>query len=298
MLMRSPTLGKIDNLPEVFGKKFALDLFTRGNFSRQFELQVKEKANQGLIHGPIYLSIGTEFNSAALSLAVENPLIFGQHRGHSLYLSFGGNPGPLRDELLGLSTGCSSGVGGSGCIQCKEINMFGHSGLLGEQVPLAVGACFAKKQMTLTVFGDAAIEEDYVAPALGWAVTQKLPIIFICEDNDLSVLTKTEDRRSWKAVDLAKSLNMYAVDIADDPWLIAHHVKKIKTSGKPGFINIRTVRGIWHAGTGVDSELEWNRYELVEQEIETMGLSKEMIEINLENKEKVDLIWQKLQQKL
>ena len=78
--------------------------------------------------------------------------------------------------------------------------MFGHSGLLGEQVPLAVGACFVKKQMTLTIFGDAAIEEDYVAPALGWAVTQKLPIIFICEDNDLSVLTKTEDRRSWKAL--------------------------------------------------------------------------------------------------
>ena len=176
--------------------------------------------------------------------------------------------------------------------------MFGHSGLLGEQVPLAVGACFAKKQMTLTIFGDAAIEEDYVAPALGWAITQKLPIIFICEDNDLSVLTKTEDRRSWKAVDLAKSLNMYAVDIADDPWLIAHHVKKINKSGKPGFINIRTVRGIWHAGTGVDNELEWNRYELVEQEIESMGLSQEMKEINLKNKEKVDLIWQKLQQKL
>ena len=112
------------------------------------------------------------------------------------------------------------------------------------------------------------------------------------------MLTKTEDRRSWKAVDLAKSLNMYAVDIADDPWLIAHHVKKIKTSGKPGFINIRTVRGIWHAGTGVDNDLEWNRYELVEKEIDILGLSKEMIEINLKNKEKVDLIWQKLQQKL
>ena len=60
-----------------------------------------------------------------------------------------------------------------------------------------------------------------------------MPIIFICEDNDLSVLTKTEDRRSWKAVDLANSLNMYAVDITDDPWLIAHHVKKISESGKP-----------------------------------------------------------------
>jgi len=295
--MRSPTLGKINNLPEKFGKKFALDLFLKGNFSRQFELEVKEQANQGLIYGPIYLSIGTEFNSAALSMVLKDPNIFGQHRGHSLYLSFGGNPEPLRDELLGLSTGCSYGVGGSCCIQCKEIKMYGHSGLLGEQVPLAVGACFAKKELTLTIFGDAAIEEDYVAPAMGWAVTQNLPIIFICEDNDLSVLTKTEDRRSWKAVDLANSLNMYAVDITDDPWLIAHHVKKISESGKPGFINIRTVRGIWHAGTGVDNDLEWNRYELVEQELEAMGLLKEMEEINLKNKEKVNLIWQKQQLK-
>ncbi len=296
--MRSPILGKIDGLPDQFGPKFALDLFTRGNFSRQFELEVKEKANEGEIHGPIYLSIGTEFNSAALSLALDKPLIFGQHRGHSLYLSFGGDPEPLRDELLGLKSGCSQGVGGSCCIQCKEINMFGHSGLLGEQVPLAVGACFAKKQLTLAVFGDAAIEEDYIAPALGWAVTNDLPIVFICEDNDLSVLTKTEDRRSWKATDLAKSLDMYAVDITDDPWLIAYHVKKISESGRPGFINIRTVRGIWHAGTGVDNDLEWNRYELVEKELSIMGLSKEMNEININNRERVKLLWQKLQQKL
>ena len=295
--MRSPILGKIDGLPKQFGSQFALDLFTRGNFARQFELKVKEKTEEGKIKGPIYLSIGTEFNSAALSLALDKPLIFGQHRGHSLYLSFGGNPDPLRDELLGLKSGCSNGVGGSCCIQCKEINMFGHSGLLGEQVPLAVGACFAKKQLTLTIFGDAAIEEDYVAPAIGWAVTNDLPIVFICEDNDLSVLTKSEDRRSWNAVDLANSFDMYAVDITDDPWLIAYHVNKISQSGKPGFINIRTVRGIWHAGTGVDGDLEWNRYQLVEEELIGMGLSKEISEININNKEKVDLIWQKLQQK-
>lgn len=295
--MRSPVLGKIEGLPSQFGSKFSLELYNRGNFSRQFELKVKEKADEGFIKGPIYLSIGTEFNSAALSLALNEPLIFGQHRAHALYLSFGGDPEPLRDELLGLETGCSKGIGGSCCIQNKDINMFGHSGLLGEQVPLAVGACFAKKQLTLTIFGDAAIEEDYVAPALGWAVTHQLPIVFICEDNDLAVLTKTEDRRSWKAVDLANSLDMYAIDITDDPWLIAYHVKKISESGKPGFINIRTVRGIWHAGTGVDENSEWNRYQLVVDELVSMGLSKGIKKIDSYNNEKVDLIWKKLQQK-
>ena len=119
-------------------------------------------------------------------------------------------------------------------------------------------------------------EAKKATAALGWAVTHQLPIVFICEYNDFAVLTKTEDRRSWKAVDLANSLDMYAIDITDDPWLIAYHVKKISESGKPGFINIRTVRGIWHAGTGVDENSEWNRYQLVVDELVSMGLSEEI----------------------
>lgn len=289
--MRSAELGMIPDLHKEFGKEFAIELFRRGNYSRHFEYQVKKAHEEKRFRIPIYLSIGTEFNSAALSMVMDEPLIFGQHRCHSLYLNFGGKPEALRDELLGLETGCSGGMSGSNAIQGPEINMFGHSGLMGEQVPIAVGAAFASNKQTLSICGDASVEEDYIYPSLGWAASLDMPIVFICEDNDLSILTKVDVRRNWSPVDVAKSLGMYAVDITDDPWLIAHHVKKIIESKKPGFINIRTVRVLWHAGTGIDNEPEWNRYEMIQENLKELGLEDEMKSIEEENIKKTQVIW-------
>jgi TPP-dependent pyruvate/acetoin dehydrogenase alpha subunit len=56
--------------------------------------------------------------------------------------------------------------------------MFGHDGLMGTQVPIAVGACFSSNKLTITIAGDAAAEEDYVMAAIAWAGTKKLPIVF------------------------------------------------------------------------------------------------------------------------
>jgi len=289
--MRTPLLGCIPNLSTEFGEEFGLELFRRGNYSRHFDFQVKKEFDNKNIQIPIYLAIGSEFNSAALSMVLPGIDIFGQHRCHGLYLSFGGNPQALRDELLGLDTGCSGGMSGSNAIQGTEINMHGHSGLMGEQVPIAVGAAMASGETTLTICGDASVEEDYIYPSLGWAASKDFPVIFVCEDNDLSILTKVETRRSWNPVDVAKSMGMYAVDITDDPWLIAHHAQKIKESGKPGFINIRTCRVLWHAGTGNDGAPEWDRYQLIKNELISMGLENKLEVIDSENKRKVELLW-------
>ena len=67
------------------------------------------------------------------------PWIFGQHRCHSIYISFGGDKSKLIDELLGKKTGCNRGMGGSASISSKEINMFGHDGLMGSNGPIGVG---------------------------------------------------------------------------------------------------------------------------------------------------------------
>jgi len=295
--MRYPQLGNIDGLAEEFGNEFAIELYRRGNFTHHFEMCLKEVYLQGKMKLPIYLCLGTEFNSAALSMVLDKPDIFGQHRAHGTYLAFGGNPNELRDELLGLETGCASGMAGSNAIQCKEINLYGHSGLMGEQVPISVGSAFATKNLTLSICGDASFEEDYIYPSLGWAATKELPIVFICEDNNLSILTEVEVRRTWKATDIAGATGMFSIDIADDPWVLAHYAKQIAESGKPGFINIHTVRTHWHAGTGVDGEPEWDRYELITKKLIEMGLDKEIKEIDLKNKERARVIWEKQLQK-
>ena len=73
------------------------------------------------------------------------PLLFGQHRCHSIYLSFGGDKIKLVNELLGRKNGCTKGMGGSASIHSKEINMFGHDGLMGSgftiEIPSAKNSC-------------------------------------------------------------------------------------------------------------------------------------------------------------
>jgi pyruvate dehydrogenase E1 component alpha subunit len=290
--VRSPTLGYIPKLSEQFKKEFSMEMFYRGNFTRLFELKVKEAYNCKLISIPIYLSIGTEFNSAALSMVLKGYNLFGQHRCHGLYLAFGGRPEALRDELLGLQTGCAGGMSGSNAIHAPEINMFGHSGLMGEQIPIAVGMAYGSDKPSLAICGDASVEEDYIYPSLGWAASKKIPVLFVCEDNDLSILTKVSVRRTWSPVAVAKSMGIPAVDIADDPWLLAHHAQAM-SNDLPAFINVRTVRHMWHAGTGTDGPPEWNRYEMTIEQLKSMGLGTEIERIDGENSKAVDSLWEK-----
>ncbi len=294
--MRSSDLGAISGLSGEFSRDFSLEMFRRGSFTRQFEFQVKSAFDHKLLQIPIYLCVGQEFNAAAYSMMLKDFQIFAQHRAHGIYLSFGASPEKLRDELFGLPTGCSGGMSGSNAIQGSEINMYGHSGLMGEQVPISVGAALASGRPTLTVCGDASVEEDYIYPSLGYAVSKKLPILFVCEDNGLSILTKVEVRRNWSAVDMARSLGLPAVEIADDPWLVAHHIQEMKND-LPGFINIQTVRNLWHSGTGTDGPPEWDRYQLVKKEMARLGLQAEVEKIEKETALQAEQIWKKQLQK-
>lgn len=257
---RSPDFGSLSGVRERMSLEASSALFAQTAFNRAFEFEVAKAFDEKHIKAPIYLSVGQEHIAPAVAAAHRDWLIFAQHRGHSYYLSFGGDERALVDELLHRPSGCAGGMGGSASIQDPRIGMFGHSGLMGDQVPIAVGAALIARKPTLAVMGDASVEEDYVFGAMGFAVTKRAPVLFLCEDNDLSILTHVSTRRSWNMAEVAKGLGMPGVDIADDPWLIAHHVGELLPQ-LPAFLNIRTCRVLWHAGTGVDGPPEWDRYE-------------------------------------
>ena len=178
-------------------KNYLWNVFKKTSLNRNFELSVFEYVKNKKINLPTYLSAGQETISAAIAEICEKkkikPLIFGQHRCHSIYLSFGGPIDKLILELLGSKNGCTKGMGGSASIHCKKINMYGHDGHMGTQVPIGTGACFESGKPTVVFMGDASAEEDYVLGALGWASTKKLPILFIVEDNNLSILTEKKN---------------------------------------------------------------------------------------------------------
>ncbi|MBX9658754.1 MAG: hypothetical protein K2X00_09320 [Nitrospiraceae bacterium] len=287
---RTPTFGLISDVANMFSNDYALKLFAQTCFNRFFEFEVKKAYDRGLMKLPIYLSVGQEHIPAAIASVFSDCLIFAQHRAHSVYLSFGGDPRQLIDELLSRPTGCARGMGGSASIHAPQIGMFGHSGLMGDQVPIAVGAALGANKPVLTVMGDASAEEDYIYGALGFAVTKKLPVLFVCEDNDLSILTRTPVRRSWTLCGLAQGLGLPAVDITDDPWLIAHHVKEL-SQRLPALINIRTCRGLWHAGSGCDGPPEWDRFALIKDTMKTLGLEQDALAIESDTERTVQNLW-------
>lgn len=267
------------------------DIFTSTCRNRYFELEAAEAIRTKLIKLPTYLSIGEEHIPAALACAKSDWLLFPQHRCHSYFLSFGGPPDLLAKELLGRKDGCNAGMGGSASVSWKDSNIFGHSGLLGDQIPIAVGAAFASQKPTLVIGGDAAMEEDYALAALGYAATWKAPILFVCEDNNLSILTKKRVRRSWEITDVAKGFGIKAIDIEDDPILIFNTVQYLLPM-LPALINIRTCRHLWHAGAGTDGPPRYNRFEMFKEDCKSHGLPVESIE--QEAAEFMRSIWQPL----
>lgn len=274
---RSAHLGQRYKIAESFSADLSVRLFYLGARIRAFERCVQEACAANRIKIPVYLCLGQEFNAAALVCGQrDRPLIslFAQHRAHGHCLARGGSAEALRDELLGLPTGCAKGRSGSNAIHSPETGMFGHSGLMGEQVSIAVGAALASGKPTMTIFGDASAEEDYVYPSLGFAASRKLPVLFICEDNGLSILTPVRTRRNWSLSAVTSAMGIPSVDITDDPWLVAATVRE-NLDNLPFLLTIHTCRDVWHAGTGNDGPPEWNRFELVYEQMISLGLEAE-----------------------
>ena len=243
-------------------RNLRLEIFKKASLCRNFENELYNKVQEKIIKFPVYLSAGQEFIAASIAVKMAelniSPDIFIQHRGHSTYLAFNGNIYELIDEMLGRKTGCANGMGGSASIQSKENNIYGHDGLMGNQVPISVGACFASKLPTIVFIGDSAAEEDYTLSSIGWASTKKIPILFIVEDNNLSILTEKKVRRNWEMHDVANSMHIKSFNIPDDPIKIYNHLKN--SFSEPLLLNINTTRKYWHAGAGKDGE-NFDRYE-------------------------------------
>ena len=269
---------------------FRLKVFNKASLCRNFDEVVFKKLQDKTITYPTYLSVGQEYIAASIAQLMEDrdiePDIFIQHRGHATYLSFGGDVVQLIDELLGRKSGCANGMGGSASIHSKEKNIYGHDGLMGSQVPIGVGSCYVSNKPTIVFMGDSSAEEDYVFSSIGWAATKNLPILFVVEDNNLSILTKKKVRRNWDMDSVARGFGVDAYDISDDPDYIDSALDGVFE--KPLLLNINTIRKYWHAGAGIDDPDVFDRYE---HEMENLGdKAKHLHEAN---KRLVTELWEK-----
>lgn len=228
------------------------NIYLRTCKNQAFELNCAKAHTNKQIISPIYLSLGQEHIPAMLAELFQQWPLFPQHRCHSYALSWGMSEESIAKEILGRTDGCNGGYGGSPSLSSKNLQIFGHSGLLGDQVPIAAGYALATNKPTICIIGDAAAEEDYVLATLGFIATKKIPLLIICEDNNLSILTQKHIRRSWDISIVARAFGLYSLSFVDNDFdIIMNYLSQIKLF-LPAFINLSTIRKLWHCGSGCD----------------------------------------------
>ena len=174
----------------------------------------------------------------------------------------------------------------------SENMTLGHNRLSIIDLSTAANQPLTDDNLTIIFIGDAAVEEDYVLASLSWAAKKELPILFVVEDNNYAVLTKKEDRRDWKAKDVAKAFKLDSYDTQDNPEKIFKILKK-NIFKKPIFINVHTKRLYWHAGAGEDEKVFGDR---LGKEMKYLG--KRAVEIDNKIKNRIKKLWQQRLEKL
>jgi TPP-dependent pyruvate/acetoin dehydrogenase alpha subunit len=162
---------------------------------REFELTVKELFRRGRIPGFVHLYAGEEAVATGICVHLkESDYITSTHRGHGHCIAKGCDVKGMMAEIFGKATGLCKGKGGSMHIADFSKGMLGANGIVGGGLSLAVGAALAMKTMETTnvvvsFFGDGGANQGVWHESLNLAAIWKLPVIFVCENNQYAETT-------------------------------------------------------------------------------------------------------------
>jgi pyruvate dehydrogenase E1 component alpha subunit len=171
------------------------DLYRQMLVIRRVEEAAAKAYAQGKIGGFLHLGIGQEaVCTGAISALKPSDYIVCTYRSHGHYMAKGGTAKEVLAELFGKQTGASKGFGGSMHLFSEKLRMLGGHGIVGGHVPLAAGVAFASKykktdEVTLCFFGDGSVPQGAFHEGISLAGLWKLPIVFICENNQYSMGT-------------------------------------------------------------------------------------------------------------
>lgn len=184
--------------------------------SRRFESSLTALCQiQGKIPGMMILATGQEAVGAGVCAALApEDVILANHRSHHHLLSKGADPGTLMAEIFGKRSGCNKGKSGTLHLAVPEVNALCTTTVVGAGLPIAVGLAFAqqyRKEKTVTVcfFGDGAANEGSFHEALNLAGLWRLPVIFVCENNQYAGAQRYEEQTGVKR--LADRAGAYAM---------------------------------------------------------------------------------------
>src|SRR5689334_16540297 len=273
-----------------------LDLYRQMCLCRRFEEAAAKAYSQGKISGFLHLYIGQEAVAiGAISAAEPTDYIVATYREHAHYLVRTGDPRAAMAELYGKATGCSGGRGGSMHLFDAGKRMLGGWAIVGGHVPIAAGVAFASKyrsepDVTLCFFGDGTANMGAFHEGLALAGLWKLPVVFICENNQYAMGTPLY--RTLAVEDVAVRARGYPMeseivngdDVLEMREAVRRAVNRARKESLPFFIEAKTYRFRGHSVADpakyrtkeeVQRWMERDPIRLLGDRIQTLGIANE-----------------------
>ena len=242
-----------------FSKETYLDWYETMLRIRRFEERALMMYSQRKIRGFCHVYIGQEAIAAGMRSATRqsDPWI-SAYRVHGLALAKGITSNEVMAELFGKKTGNVGGKGGSMHFYSKKLRLFGGDGIVGGQIPTGAGIAFAEKYLgtdnvTICMFGDGAARQGALYETFNMAMTWKLPVIFVCENNGYAMGTSVE--RTSNVTDIYKI--GAAFDMPSEPVngmnpetvheAFAKAAEHVRAGNGPYFLEVKTYRYKGHS---------------------------------------------------
>jgi pyruvate dehydrogenase E1 component alpha subunit len=252
-------IRQVDPKTSTDERALLLELYRQMLTIRRVEEAAAKAYAQGKIGGFLHLGIGQEAVCVGAIAALQpTDFIVGTYREHGHYIAKGGTAKEVLAELYGRSTGASKGMGGSMHLFNAQKRMLGGYGIVGGHVPLAAGVAFASKyrgtdEVTLCFFGDGSVPQGAFHEGISLAGLWKLPIVFICENNQYSMGTPLY--RTLAVPDVTERASGYAVardrfdgdDVLRVRERIGEAVARARQTQQPTLVEVITYRFRGHS---------------------------------------------------
>lgn len=241
---------------------------------RRFEERAGMLYGQQKIRGFCHLYIGQEAVAAGTMSGLRaDDRVITAYRDHGLAIAKGISCNEAMAELFGKATGCTKGKGGSMHFFSKEHNFYGGHGIVGAQIGLGAGIAFAdqylgKDNVTICFFGDGAARQGILHETYNIAMTWKLPVIFVCENNGYAMGTSVG--RSSNVTNIAELGKAYEMPSETVDGMkpetvheaVARAAERARKGEGPTFLEIMTYR---YKGHSMSDPQKYRTKEEVEQ---------------------------------
>ncbi len=233
---------------------FLLEMQRRMLRIRYFDERASKMVKRGEIPGTVHTSIGQEAQVVGAAMALgEGDYMTGNHRSHGHPIGKGAALGPLMAELVGKAWGVCGGKGGSMHLADFKVGSLGESGIVGSSIPIATGAALSSKvlgngKVSLAFFGDGAANQGCLYEAMNISSVWKLPIIFLCENNQYALSTPAHTVTAGVLANRAAGFDMPGVRVEDGQSVLTVYdavktaVDRARAGQGPSFVEVVTYR--------------------------------------------------------